>query len=473
MSALHNWVVVLIYSSLLLVELRILYVEIIKNQFRNYATSMFHLAFTALFIAVPIAVHVFIGGAETIVSLTEGVHEDVSVYLIYSLCVLSVVLPQLLLSRAGGAAERQPLCPDPARRYVLVVFVALMGFAFYLYVRSSGLSVVELARASRFSWFASQQHSLFADVIASYLLAVAPLVIYKSAVDYRKSMPILAGALVVLLVYGICMKDRKWLIYIISGLAAAYYTLHANRVVLRRGLVVAVVAVSVPLVFWQIARDTLFVYALGETTNVQAEAKEMAARVLRSGDAPYYYRASVETIVQSIENDVFVPLAVVRRQLFFYLPSKYSLGLKPEDLSAVFSDIVHGGNDVRRGNMPPGFFGLFVISFKWYFSPLILALVPFALRRIDRIIQNKRGIIRDVILSIVFSSVVLLLRGDDSGAFYFVISNTVIASIVTLGGHFYHRDGVGRSGGRGAAVSVPKGVPRVRSDRDLESASQP
>ena len=72
-----------------------------------------------------------------------------------------------------------------------------------------------------------------------------------------------------------------------------------------------------------------------------------------------------------------IPFGIIRRQLFSFFVD-YSLGLKIKDISAIF-DALNAGDEIRSGNMPPGFIGLFVLSFKWWLGQFIYVIVPFFL----------------------------------------------------------------------------------------------
>lgn len=76
--------------------------------------------------------------------------------------------------------------------------------------------------------------------------------------------------------------------------------------------------------------------------------------------------------------------------------------------------------------MPPGFFGLFAISFGWLGGIIACLLVPLGLRALDRFIHRNRSIGSLVVAAHLLSSVTLLLRGDDSSATYFIISSLAI-----------------------------------------------
>lgn len=480
MSQEYNLLVLAIYFLLLVMGVGVLFIEIVRNQCRNLIACVFFFALVVLLVAVPIAIHIAFGGAQTIVTEMGHVHDDVRVYLIYALCIFSVLASQLLISVSrvenhvrpthARLGRQLPLGSTPGGKFrsdwiLLMAYASVMGFAWYLYVRASGMGLFELMAASRFAWFAEQNHSLITGVFADYLIAVSPVFVFKALSGGRRSVFFFAIGIAILVGYGLCSKDRKWLIYIISGAIASYYLLSGRRILVTKRLIAFFIVLVLPLAFWQIFRDTLFGVALGIHTDAKAEATEMFVRVLRSGDGPYYYQSSIEAISQNLNHGEMVPLGLLRRQVFFFLPAKYSLGLKPEDISAIFSDIVHGGSDLRRGNMPPGFVGLFVLSFGWFVAPLLLAMVPLLIRALDSFVRSRANLVSDVILSMAFSSSLLWLRGDDSGGGYFVVSNLILAVILFQGARVV-RMALGSADQEGMAIGFPDNRPPMHSRRD-------
>ena len=68
---------------------------------------------------------------------------------------------------------------------------------------------------------------------------------------------------------------------------------------------------------------------------------------------------------------------------------------------------------------------------------------------LDRFLFHARGLVRDVVLATLLSSTVLLLRGDDAGATYFIISNIIVGVIIHFVVTFF-----------GGAVDKPNVDPR-------------
>jgi hypothetical protein len=298
----------------------------------------------------------------------------------------------------------------------------------YLYVYSTGLSIFELLVADRFTWFESADYSSFYSVVASYFLSLTPLFFF---IYYKeKKYFFLIITIILLLVYGILSKDRKWIIFMISGAVAAKYYMNGNRLRFKAKIVIGSLIFGSILVFWQVFRDVLFTELVTGRGDFLTHAKEMAEKLLIQGDFPYYYFSSMTAIKMNFIDGFDIPLGIIRRQLFFLVPVDYSFGLKIKDISAIFSDALDAGDQIRGGNMPPGLIGLFVLSFNWWVGLLFFALIPFVLFYTNKIARIYTSTFQPVFYSNCFSFMILLLRGDDSSAFYFCIFNFGIFFLV-------------------------------------------
>ena len=226
--------------------------------------------------------------------------------------------------------------------------------------------------------------------------------------------------------YGILSKDRKWLIFVFSGVFGAIYYKNGFKIILKKKIIFWSSLFGLILVFWQVFRDVLFTELLTGRGDFLYHSKEMAKRLALKGDLPYYYFSSITAIKMNMIDGFEIPFGIIRRQLFFFLPVDYSLGLKIKDISAIFSDALNAGDEIRSGNMPPGFIGLFVLSFKWWLGQFIYVIVPFFLYYFNKIARKNTKILQPVILSNCFSFFILFLRGDDSSATYFFVFNLII-----------------------------------------------
>ena len=409
------------------------YREIVKNRFVNYATSIFVLAFVPLLCVYPVIARLAVGGAYTIESGTDYVIADPWAYVAYQAFCLTILLtalatvPHKLVERPFRG-WRDKYRSDPLE---LVTMIAIVAMSLILYVYSTGLSPGELLVASRFEWFDSSSYSSSMFVISTYLLALSPVALLL-ALQEKKHWLYAFAILALLVFYGLLAKDRKWAVYILSAGFAYLYIKNGYLIHIRKKVVIIVTIIIAILSLWQIVRGVLFSYVLTGVGDPLYDSQQLALRLLTRGDVPYYYNASVTAIDMNLNDDFLIPFAVLRRQLFFFLPADFSFGLKVEDISALFSDAIGAGDAIRRGNMPPGFFGLFVISFGWLGTLLSCALVTVALRALDRFIHRNRGIGAIVVMAHLLSSVTLLLRGDDSSATYFIVSSLALLFALRL-----------------------------------------
>jgi hypothetical protein len=221
---------------------------------------------------------------------------------------------------------------------------------------------------------------------------------------------------------GYITKDRKWVIFLASGWLAGIYEISGRKLQINKRTVVILAVLFIIMVASQFIRDVLFRYILGQSIDMADEFIRWQSFLIEYGDISYFYRASLEAIHQNLNNGFSIPLGIVRRILFFFLPTSYSGGIKVEDISAIFSDVVKGGDALRRGNMPPGLFGLFVISFGWFASLFLIPAMAILLRKLDLIFRDGHGILRNATLALYIFSIVMAFRGDESSFFYYTVS---------------------------------------------------
>ena len=417
------------------IGIRLLYMEAVRNRFTNYATSIFLTCFVPLFCVYPVIARIAVGGAYSVQPGYKQVISDPYVYLVYQAFCLGI----LTIFFVTGARSRNSK-PAPVvgwrQKYQLNIaeiaaFLAVLFLGIYLYVYSTGFSVGTLISASRFEWFKNQNYSPVAYVISSYLIALSPVAIIL-ALPHRRTWWVVGAIIIGLVFFGLLSKDRKWLIFIISALFAYTYLKNQFSIVLRPKIVLLGTVAVVILAFWQIGRGVIFDHLVTGTGDLVYNSQQMAINLLTRGDLPYYYNASITAIDMNLNFDFMIPFAILRRQFLFFLPASYSFGLKIEDISALFSDAIGAEDSTRRGNMPPGLFGLFILSFGWAGGIVTCSLIPFALRAIDRVIQTNRGLSSVVLVAHMLSSTLLLLRGDDSSATYFIISSIVMVFAIRV-----------------------------------------
>lgn len=409
----------------------LLFEEAVKKRFANYATSIFLLCFVPLLCVYPVIARIVVGGAYSVVPGSEAVIRDTYVYVIYQ--IFCICLLFFIVIARPKSVTTYPL-PDWWQKYQasnmeMGMFLALLAFGIYLYVYATGLTVMQVFAASRFEWFTSAEYSPLSFVASTYFLAISPVALLIALSNRNHGWAVIV-IILLLIFYGVLAKDRKWLIYIISAAIAFSYILNRFSIIVRKWAIMLGMLSVIALVFWQVARGVIFNYYLTGSGDVVYESQKVALNLLTKGDLPYYYNASITAIDMNLNFDFSIPFGLLRRQLLFFLPANFSFGLKVEDISALFSDAIGGEDATRRGNMPPGLFGLFAISFGWIGGVISCSLIPFALRALDRLIHRSRGIASIVVQAHLLSSVMLLLRGDDSSATYFIISSLLLFCVV-------------------------------------------
>lgn len=410
----------------------IIHREIITLQSQNLASSLFFAVYAIVYVLEPLTLHIFFGGARSIVAGADNIFSDDLVYIIYNLIGIT-----LLASSAFIGAYRQNANSLPANNADfgskrLANYLALLicaGTA--LFVFATGENALDLLQSSRFSWFENDNFSVNLNALSAYLIALTPIYIYIVIVrsDYNRAL--LVAALVAILIYGIITKDRKWIFFIASGWLAAKYHKSDYRIEIGRTNLALLVALFVLLLLSQFLRDALPRYFLDDDYDPIAELPGWLAHLFEYSDLSYFYRATIEAIHQNLNNGFTISFGILRRVLFFFIPTGYSGGLKVEDISATFSDLVGGEDDLRRGSMPPGLFGVFIVSFGWFVTALMMPILAIALAKLDTLFRSKAGMAQLAIMTIYLTSVVFAFRGDESTAFYFPMINFLILWLLT------------------------------------------
>lgn len=413
----------------------VLWTEIFNLKCKNIFTSIFIASYVPLFCIFPLVARIFIGGATSINKSNGEILIDSSIYIIFQSYNLLLLVCLILLYSIRRKKKKNSFEQSYVQSYGKYTgwLFSLIILGVYLYIHSTGLSTMDLLISSRFEWFTNPNYSSFLAVIASYLIALSPIVTYLSFINKQKF--IFFCLILVLVFYGVLSKDRKWIIFIFSGLIAGIYTKNNNKIEISIKYFLIMVSVVSTLAFWQIFRDTLFNEILtgkGEFEEFSERAVEMGSKLMKEGDLPYFYNSSITAIHMNFHDGYTIPFGLLRRQLFFAFPADYSFGLKIKDISAIFSDSLNAGDANRGGNMPPGFIGLFALSFYWWGGLILYIFVPLTIFLTDKIILQKNSLLKIVVLSNAFSSVILFLRGDDSSATYFIIFNFGIVFLIKL-----------------------------------------
>lgn len=410
----------------------ILWKELVVNKFRRIATSVFFSFYLLVYIVEPLVIHLFYGGPRSIVRDSGATLSDEYVFFIYNMLGMALLISAWLLSLTTSPPAPLPT-PGTARlpahvlgtRHMLGLLIPAGAVLFY---QSTGMNLAELLVASRFAWFESASYNAIGAVAAAYLIALTPVYVLlylesprRGALDYA----VLALAVGALVLYGVVTKDRKWIFYLLSGWLASAYLRGGRsiRISAKAALILGIVMVVILLS--QILRDIVPQLLINPEGATGDSFSNGLSRIFVESDLAYFYSASIEAIHQHVNNGMFIALGLLRRLLFF-VPTSMSFGLKVEDISAIFSDAVSGGDDIRRGNMPPGLFGLFVLSFGVAGSLLLMPLLALLLRGFDLLMLRPLGLVTANLLAFLLVGVVFLFRGDESTVIYFPIFNVLV-----------------------------------------------
>ena len=423
-------IIFLLFLQLLL-TLQILYKELVLNKFRYLASSIFFTVYLLLFVLVPLLMQLFYGGARSIIAGKDNLILNVDVYIIYNLLGLSLLTTSLLIVYSRKVTQPKY---NGVRFYPTLTnkVGGIIIFGLFIFIYSTGLSLAELFSISRFGWMETNDYSVGLSVLSTYLLALTPVYVYLYFYSDKTKLSklIFIFCIISILIFSIITKDRKVFFYLFSGFLAAKYHKNNCNFIIRKKYVMLGILSFIIFIFSQFIRDFLPRYFLNEDVDFWGEFYHSSSRIIEYSDLSYFYRASLEAIYQNYENDFYIELGIVRRTLFFYLPSSWSGGLKVEDMSAVFSDLVGGESENRRGSMPPGFFGIFVLSFGWFVSLFLMPLISYFIHKIDILFIKKITDIQIVMITLYFTVIVYLFRGDESTSFYFFISNLIFIKIL-------------------------------------------
>lgn len=428
----------------------LLYLEIVRNHFRNYATAIFFATYEIVYIIEPLFIHLVFKEARTITRGAAYGFSDDNVYYVFNLYGLTLIGVALVLSlRDWTVSGRREIpqnreCTRTAEMHYAAYLAIIIVVGVFVFIHSTGMSVSGLLQSSRFEWFGEDSFSLIGVNVSFYLLGVIPLYAYYVWRGGNRGKVLAVPVLALVVMCGMMTKDRKWVLYLISGWVAANYDMSGRRLKASVRAIAIGSVVFILLVFSQFIRDVFARYAGGENVDIREQFDLWLTQSFELGDISYFYRATLEAIDQNMNNGFLIPFAVVRRIVFFAVPYGYSGGLKVEDIAATFSDVVDGGSVNRRGNMPPGLFGLFAISFGWWMSFLFIPFLALLLKWLDWFFRFRWGVFRAVVLSFFLSSAILLFRGDESSSVYFVISTMLMIGVAWLLREFLTRSLRGR-----------------------------
>lgn len=420
--------------ALLLVQavlcLQILQRELLQRRFRNFASSIFYSVYMLLYIVVPLVLHTCFDGARSIVAGNTELFRDDTVYIVFNLIGITLLGSGLLLG--GGAQPAAPVVHqidfNGGRVANMIGLLIVLGLVLFVY--STGSTVAELLVASRFSWMESDDFQSGYIVISTYLIALTPIYIYLIGIKQPYSKLILCAAMAALLLYAAITKDRKWLFYLLSGWLAARYHRRQGSLGISAGGVILAGLLFALIVLSQLLRDVIPRYLMGEQVELFDGFAAWLGHLFEYSDLSYFYRATIEAIDQNINQGYYIFLGLLRRVAFLFVPAGLSGGMKIEDMSAIFSDQVRGEDEVRRGSMPPGLFGSFVLSFGWAVTVLLMPLFAWSLARLDRLFRSPKGPLHIALITLFLTSVVFGFRGDESSAVYFCAMNVLMMAVL-------------------------------------------
>jgi hypothetical protein len=410
--------------------LALLHREVVLNHCRHLATSLFFLVYLLVYIAEPLILHLGFDGARSITVGATELFTDSAVYLVFNMIGITLLACALALSLLRAPLQApQDLAVTAAHAdwvHVANALGLMMVLGVAAFVQGAGMSLEELLTAGRFAWVDSGAFNVAYVVLASYLLALSSVYIYLLLAHPQSSRWIAVAAFGALVLYGVVTKDRKWIFFLLSGWVAVRYYRAGGRLVLGWKAGTAMAGIFLLVLLSQFLRDAIPRFLLDDDFEVQDQLYGSLSYLFEYSDLSYFYRATLEAIHQHLNNDFQVTLALVRRTLFFFVPTGLTGGLKVEDISATFSDVVGGEDALRRGNMPPGLFGLFVVSFGWAWSAWLMPFVAWGLARLDAVLAGPPSALRVCLATSAITSTVFAFRGDESTAFYFPAVNLLV-----------------------------------------------
>jgi hypothetical protein len=415
-------ILTILFIAHALLCLAILYIEVGFRRGRNLATSLFYLTYSVVYVAAPLLLHFLFGGARSIVRDREDLFLETNVYICFNICGIILLLSSLLISLSQTWNPRPAaITKYPSTHHHFIAALVIAGL--FAFVYSSQMSFGDLLAASRFAWTTDDPLLIGIGALAAYLVALTSFYVYGFWTSSRPRWIELALCIGAAALYGIVTKDRKWLFYIVSGLVAARYATLGRSLNIKIRHVVIGATLFVVFFISNSARDLLPRYALGEEVDLIPEMQSWCDDQLEFGDLTYFYRATIEAIHQNIDNGFLIPCALLRRIVFFPLPTHLSGGLKVEEISATFSDVVGGETGTRRGSMPPGLFGLFVVSFGMGGAIALMPVLAVFVSWLDKCFRERNGVFVDVALAHYFAGVIYLFRGDEGTSLYVPLVN--------------------------------------------------
>lgn len=397
--------------------------------------------FFLLFVFVPLIYQIAYGPATSIRWDVEERLQSEQYYIIYGVLVLFsafwyflLAIPSLFRfsqSERSKTPKTLGLIRDDGAvmRQLLLGLLVVAGV--FLYVAGTGLSVDQIIGGGRFAHY--REGTIIRPFLALGLYLVSLVAVY-AYYDVRRGFDI---KLLSVAVYGAVIAmimltgGRKWLVFALSGFLAGYYRRYGK--VPTGVLPIAGVGALVTLIFaWQFGRSVIWSSA-GSFDAVVNDFFDRIPNLVLNGDLSYFYRASLEAIRENVSEGTFYPFALPLRIIFLPFPDEITFGLKPEGLPFLFAKDIGAINASRVGNVPPGLFGLFVLSFG---APVSIILAPLTLlglvKAADWVVVNKYGLFSDVLFAYFVATSVLLMRGSEGSLYFLAFGALVVLPLGNL-----------------------------------------
>ena len=204
----------------------LLYEKIYLERFRYKFTSWFLVVYYATFILIPFLITCFLGGFHRVNTVIMEQYFDLD-----NLYILSAYQTILLI---GFYIVRFLKYKMPGRYRVLpkgeVSFhfkcIAVMPFiGLGLFVTAVGSIPVDLMSTGRFSWFNDPEANIFMVAISQYFIAMVMLVctLFVLVKKTKTNTIIFVSCLLVVTLYSLLSLDRKFIIFIVSGIFGGLY----------------------------------------------------------------------------------------------------------------------------------------------------------------------------------------------------------------------------------------------------------
>lgn len=399
-----------------------------NEKYQRFFTSTFLLLFSILFIFVPLVLFCFLDNLTRVNSYLDQMYfsyESLFTAHFYTIFILSLFF--LYSKIKFSTSETELISIKHYQNYVVAFYVsaaiAIAGI-FFLFYGFGTLDVRSIWVAGRFGSIANSYSSI---VISQYLISASMLTIglfYFINFSYMRVI-LLTIVIGTLLFYSLITFDRKFIFYIASGILGGYFLKHRLIYIKKRWVFYAFIGVFL-LSISQIIRDFLGSFLASNDLDFNLYFSNFLNDLIffmEYGDISYFYRASIES-VELTRNGAIEIGAVFWRNILFFIPSSLSFGIKPPDVSLIFAEAIGASGGGRIGNQPPGFYGLFLVSFGQILSILPISLFLLVCAFFDRLSQ-KRWINAPMAICGLFTAL-FLLRGDDSSAIYFLVFNYII-----------------------------------------------